>query len=145
MTISPPASESLSRDKITLFESIVNDSPKSIPTEPQEVREFHALSKIEQMKTAELYYDNDAVKDYYEVKWKAELHNRDCFLWLWEVYKDEPKEEFGRRRALEDRMAQFRRVITGSYRPYKALMLNFAKYKFNEPGAPGGKQVEWDG
>ena len=70
------------------------------------------------------------VIEYLQEKWKAELHNRDSFLSLWEVYETEIDTQ--RKHALEVKMAQFRKAIINTQNPYSALMLDFTKYKFSD-------------
>src|SRR3990167_10608531 len=97
--------ESLEK-KPSLYEAIINVMPMEVPIEPNEISKYRSLSKPEKARTSQEFYSQEFVKDFFERKWKAELHNRYCFLWLWEGYKniiDKVK-----RNAISERMAKFK-------------------------------------
>ena len=109
-----------SRDSFTLFESVTAENPKRAP-ERITIEEYRSIPES----------GRDQVnKDYLDKKWKVELHNRDCFLWLWEVYKTET--DLQRKHALEVKMSQFRKAIINTQKSYPALMLDFKKYTFSD-------------
>lgn len=130
----------------SLVQSVINENPKSIPSPPKDLVEFRLLSKYEQLKISDKFYQQEHIKVYLEDKWKAELHNRDCFIWLWEVYSGKWNVELNdqQRHALETKMTQFKRVIVAQEKPYPALLLDFEKHQFKAPGEIKSQNVAWD-
>lgn len=108
--------------------------------------EFRLLTKYEQLKISDKFHQQEHIKTYLEDKWKVELHNRDCFILLWEVYSGKCNVETDdqQRHALETKMTQFKRVIVAQDKPYPALVLDFEKYQFKVPGEIKTQNVAWD-
>ena len=118
----------LNNKTMTLFESVTSDNPKSMPSRITR-EEYDSL-------------DNDGKANvnntYGERKWKAQLHNRDGFLWLWDVYKTE--EDPVKKHALEVKMTQFKAAIQRTSDLFPALALDWNKYPFNAKE----EKVTWD-
>ena len=110
----------------SLFQAVVNENPRSAPLPPQDLVEYRLLSKYEQIKVSDKFHQQEHIRQYLEDKWKAEIHNRDCFLWLWEVYQTEHDDQ--KRHALEVKLTQFKRAIVAQDKPYPSIMLDFTKY-----------------
>ena len=125
--------ESLGK-KINLYEAIMEPEPMSIPIEPAEINAFRSLSKNEKSRTSQEFYSQDFVKEYFEKKWKAELHNRDCFLWLWEGYKNITDKI--KHNAISGKMTKFKIAIFSNKNPYKALALDFSSLRFLKSEIP---------
>ncbi len=142
-----------------LYETVINVDPVPIPEAPRDLIEFRALPREKRYKpiktggTVETnFFDQQHVQDHLEAKWKAELHNRDIFLGLWEAYKAEP--DGPRKHALEVKLAVFKRAIMSSHPPFWALCLYWKKYVFTSAAAPvnlskppqtaAQGQINWD-
>lgn len=98
---------------LSLFDGIINENPWKQPAR-MTINEYKNLSDKGK---------EDANKDYIEKKWRSELHNRDCFLWLWELYQSEKDHDLSH--AIETKLAQFKRAILAQENPYPALRLDF--------------------
>ena len=105
-----------------------------IPQPPNDLLEFRRLNKYEKEKISLKLFEQGHIKTYMDDKWKAELHNRDSFLWLWEVYKTETDQ--ARRHALENKLDQFKKVIQRQENTFQALLLDFKKYPFERKPQP---------
>src|SRR3990167_4575031 len=92
----------------SLFDSVVNENPKNSPMAPKDLLDYRALGKYEQIRVSEKLFQLEHIKQYLDDKWEAERHNRDCFLWLWEVHQTENDDQ--KRHALEVKLTQFKRV-----------------------------------
>lgn len=121
----------------TLYESCINAKPEYQPPEPRGMVDFRDLSRTEQAKMSEKFYAQTEIKEYTEKKWKVELHNRDCFLWLWDVLKEAT--DTIERGKLREKLQEFKTAIERQNNPYEALLVNFKNYGFGVHS-----QTEWD-
>jgi hypothetical protein len=124
----------LNNKALTMFESITSVNPQTTPGRI-------SRTDYEQMTDDEKSEFN---KTYGERKWKSELHNRDSFIWLWEVYSgvwgDCGQKDPIKRHALEVKMGQFKNAIQKNSNGYPALRLDFSKYPFRSHA----ESVDWD-
>ena len=114
--------------KSSLFESAMSNEPQIVPDPPAELSLFRSLPREEKFKASEKFYAQDFVQEYLELKWKAELHNRTCFLFLWEGYKRITNRE--KKDRLEVKLVRFKNVIRDTDHPFKALRINMNEYHF---------------
>ena len=130
----------------SLFQTVVNENPKPVPAPPQDLVEYRLLSKFEQFKVSEKFNQQEHIKNYLEDKWKVELYNRDCFIWLWEVYAGKWKVELDdkKKEILEIKMSQFKKAIMKQDRTYIALKLNFDKFPFKDSSVINPAEVAWN-
>lgn len=112
--------------KLTMFEAVVNENPQDIPVPPKELTDYRNSTKEERDSMAERFFKQQFIQDYLELKWKAELHNRDCFLNMWNHYQTE--KDPAKRSALENKMRMFKYKISNNSHPFRALTLNLLEY-----------------
>ena len=114
--------------KDSLYEAAMSYNPMPIPDPPSEVSLFRELPRPERERTSDKFYSQDFVIEYFEAKWKAELHNKYCFEFIWEGYKrvNNPK----KKDALRARLSLFKVAILSTPRPYRALKMDMSKYSF---------------
>ncbi len=121
---------------LSLFQSLVNENPKTPqnykkqdnknPWPPSDLIDYRKMRKFEQFKISEKFHQQEHIKEYLEAKWKAELHNRDTFMYLWDLHKTDQDEK--KLHALEVKLSQFKRVIMAQEKPYPVLKLDFINY-----------------
>lgn len=122
-----------------LYSGIVSDEPKITPPPPKELVEFRELSKYEQSKDSEKFFSQEFIEEYLDKKWKAELFNRDTFIWLWKILQEE-KDEI-RQKTIKNRLRVFEKAIITQYKPFAALIIDLKGYKY---GGIDPKEIEWD-
>lgn len=114
----------------SLYQAVTIPKPMIVPNPPDELVKFRSLSRADKEKGGEKFYAQEYIEQYLEEKWVAELHNRDCFLWLWEGYKHVKDE--GKRTVIRAKLTEFKRVISETDRPYRALWMDWSEYRFGE-------------
>lgn len=124
-------------ETITLFESCINENPRYQPTVPREMEEFREMNKYEKEKSGEKFYAQLFIQKYMEDKWKAELHNHDCFVWLWDILQGETDDL--KRARIRTKLKEFKDAIDKYRDPYSALRLDFTQYGFGVHSTQ-----EWD-
>ena len=135
---------------LSLFEACVNVSPAQQPIIPRSMVDFQNLSNLDQLKLSEKFYNQPIIKEYTEAKWKAELFNRDSFLWLWDVLQLETDEI--KKDVINKKLLEFKKAIDLWDSPYFSLLLDFCKYGFKQDEEVstvakifnGEVQEEWD-
>ena len=82
---------------MSLFDAVTKISIEPSPPEPQELMAFKAwknspdaerISQEEKRKRTEEFYKQIFIQEYLDKKWKAELTNRDNYLWLRDYEKN---------------------------------------------------------
>ena len=105
---------------MTLFESVTSSNPMQIPERPN----LLGMPDSER---------DSAHNAHLNAKRKAELHNRDSFLWLYEVltgkWGDHGQETENKRHALLTKLEQFRTAIRKTKNP--SLPVDFKNYPFD--------------
>ena len=125
-----------------LFTAVIDAKFEDQPDEPEDYRMFLRLSIGERNAQSAKFYNQQHIMDYTDAKWKVELHNRDNFIWMWDVYETE--RDPAKRLALEKKMDEFVKKIVKQKNPYESLMLDFKQYKFNNPDAVKVEDVGWE-
>ena len=129
MTTDQLNSRTVSRNTLNLFESITAENPLPHPPRLQALIDYDKLSRPEQFKVKENFFKDEAVKEYLDLKWKVESHNKNCFEWLVE-YRDEfmDKENTAHVNAIQIKLDQFAKVIRATVKPFQALYIDPSKY-----------------
>jgi len=113
----------------TVFDEISEYHPKTIPQRPFEFSAFEQKPMDYKMANRDKFYAQDFIKTYLEEKWRAELHNRDCFVRLFELLT--AAKDAQERAAIQQKLSQFKRAIETS-KPFPALYIDLSKYKFSD-------------
>jgi len=106
----------------SLFESVAGENPLPIPVAPYEMGEYRKMSLRQRESISSKFFDNPDIKDYQDRKWRVELHNRDCYLWLKDLEKTET--DPARQHAIQVKIEQFERAIINNPYPFTALALD---------------------
>lgn len=121
--------EEESTERLTsLFEAVINVTPKETADPPEELAKFRTMSRKERESGGERFYSQEHIKNYLDEKWDNERHNKDCFFWLWEGYTS--VKDPGKRKVIVAKLLQFRNIMLKNQHPYRALQIDFKKYPF---------------
>jgi len=115
----------------SLYDTAMSYEPMPIPDAPPEVSVFRELTRIEKERTGEKFYSQDFVREYMDKKWTAELHNRDCFTFIWDGYCKITNPV--KKAKLRDKISKFRVAILNTPNPYRSLRLDMSKYSIPSP------------
>jgi len=118
----------------SVLEEINAYQPMAQPGRPVELNEFYLQPKGAQASNADKFFKQDFIKDYLDKKWEAELNNRDCFLRLYELYK---QDDVTYKNQLLAKLNQFKNVILRQKKTFKTLCLDFKQFNF------AGFEEEW--
>ena len=108
--------------------------PLDVPPPPVELVEYRGLPSNEQLNRADEFYSQDFINNYLDVKWKAELYNRDSFIMLYELFLR--TEDGDKKKQIVGKLIMFKDKIMQGDHPYKALMLDWRKYQYPEVMEP---------
>lgn len=114
----------------SLYHVVTNAKPKVVPSPPEELVRFRALSRADKEKGSEKFYAQEHIEKYLNNKWEIELHNHSCFLWLWDGYRNVKDEN--KRTVIRAKMTEFKNIIIATDRPFRALWMNWNEYIFGE-------------
>lgn len=144
---------------MTLFEALTCEDPHPIPPPPLELVEFRHWkandSKREGFETRDRkereFFRQEFIQEYLELKWKAELFNRDTYLWLLDYranYMD--KKNLDEARVIGKFIVKFAQAINEYTHPYRALRVDVRK-ELVEEQPPENKRLvdelnrkDWD-
>ncbi len=118
---------------LNLFSEISQYHPKQLPDAPHEilkVRQMRLQKKISDEEYKK-FFDQPYLRDWLELKWQAELYNRNCFLRLWELYKN-PNLDNNECSAVLGKLAQFKRFFESCDRVLSALNIDLAAFVFRD-------------
>jgi hypothetical protein len=118
----------------SILEEINSYQPMAQPGRPVELNEFYLQPKGSQAANADKFFKQDFIKEYLDKKWEAELNNRDCFLRLYELYK---QDDGTYKNQLLAKLNQFKNVILRQKKTFKTLCLDFKQFNF------AGFEEEW--
>jgi len=131
-----------SEKPLSLYEVAASIEPRSIPKAPQEMLVFRNLSLGDRNKKSEggasvsdNFYRQEFIKEYMDKKWRAELHNKTGFLFIWEGFIRMGKQD--KKEILRAQLGKFRDAIISNDHEYIALHTDFGKYLFG--GTPVGQ------
>lgn len=125
----------------TLFESAMANEPIYAPRPSGDFLdyknrisnpEFKKLPRDEQSKQRGDFCRREDISEYLESKWKAELHNRDNFLMIYQFVKDDRDNERQTEGSVLRKLTKFKKVIKSQQFPFEALAMDFSKYPFPE-------------
>ncbi len=119
-----------------IYDEINKMQPMPAPLRPVELIEFDNFPKTKKYESKEKFFKQDFIKDYLGKKWQSELHNRDCFLRLYEIYHTnewcfETIKE-AEKHAVLQKLRLFYDKIKHQDTIYPALRLNFKEFKFDK-------------
>lgn len=122
----------------TIYDEISCYQPKEIPERPKEINQFYTNSPAVRAKISNDIFNKIDVVNYLNEKWKAELHNRDCFVRIYQIFTGpgDPK----LMAALTAKLTQFKKAILSYKSPCDVLRIDFKKYPFVDKQ----ESVEWE-
>lgn len=112
--------------------------------------DFKHLTKEDRWKTSDSFYKRDVIKLYLEKKWRAELDNESNFTFLVDMRGHLDPADQRRLEILDAHLTELAEKITGYWRPYKALQIDFKKYPFLQLSParpelpPEPEALEWE-
>jgi len=138
-------SQTVSKSMLSLFDSVVNENPMPIPVSPMALDDYRKMTHKQKESISEKLFQNEEISEYQEKKWRAELYNRDCYIFITEIlggkWGDQGQSDNAKRHALEVKKEQFERAILNNPYPFESLRLKIQPKKTD---ISYNLKIDWD-
>lgn len=141
--------ESTDQRSQSIFEALSNENPMDIPIRPAEIDQANLFLVSKKLNPDDMQKAKSKVyiefEDYFEKKWKAELHNYNNFKYIYDSVKRETDEN--KLRIFYIKLDQFKSTILRIIKPYVALRIDFDLFpypsKISRDGKIIGEDIQW--